>query len=85
MKEIKAQAQAETGEIPEKPQDKVESEPIGVTLSRAHGDVTIAILEIQYAYGLPAYLTDLIVTAALSDIRACANKDIIHAMKTVNE
>lgn len=57
-----------------------EKEPIGVTLSRAHGDVTIAILEIQNAYGLPAYLMDLIVTAALSDIRACANKDIIHAM-----
>lgn len=57
-----------------------EKEPIGVTLSRAHGDVTIAILEIQNNYGLPAYLMDLIVTAALSDIRACANKDIIHAM-----
>ena len=68
MKEEEQKAEEEKGE------------PIGVTLSRAHGDVTIAILEIQNAYGLPAYLMDLIVTAALSDIRACANKDIIHAM-----
>lgn len=55
-------------------------EPIGVTISKAQSEVTVAILQIQAAYGLPAYLTDLIVTSALADIRACANKDLIEIM-----
>lgn len=42
--------------------------------------MTLAILQVQAAYGLPAYLTDLIVTAVLADIRGCANKDLLNAL-----
>ena len=55
-------------------------EPIGVLASRAHEDMTMAILQVQAAYGLPAYLTDLIVTAVLADIRGCANKDLLNTL-----
>lgn len=54
-------------------------EPMGVTLSRARQDMTMAVLQIQNMYGLPAYLTDLILTATLADIRDCANKDLLNA------
>lgn len=53
--------------------------PLGVKLNAARADMTIAILEVQKAYGLPAYITDLIVSACLSDIRDCANKELINA------
>lgn len=46
-------------------------------LTAARGDMTLAILEVQRAYGLPAYITDVIVSACLSDIRDCANKELI--------
>lgn len=32
---------------------------------------------VQLEYGLPAYITDVIVSACLSDIRDCANKELI--------
>lgn len=51
-----------------------------ILTSRAHEDMTLAILQVQAAYGLPAYLTDLIVTAVLADIRGCANKDLLNAL-----
>lgn len=57
-----------------------QSEPMGILTSRAHEDMTLAILQVQAAYGLPAYLTDLIVTAVLADIRGCANKDLLNAL-----
>lgn len=57
-----------------------QTEPIGVLASRAHEDMTMAILQVQAAYGLPAYLTDLIVTAVLADIRGCANKDLLNTL-----
>ena len=47
---------------------------------RQHEDMTLAILQVQAAYGLPAYLTDLIVTAVLADIRGCANKDLLNTL-----
>lgn len=53
---------------------------MGILTSRAHEDMTLAILQVQAAYGLPAYLTDLIVTAVLADIRGCANKDLLNAL-----
>lgn len=46
-------------------------------LTAARGDMTLAILEVQRAYGLPAYITDVIVSACLSDVRDCANKELI--------
>ena len=52
--------------------------PLGVKISAARADMTLAILEVQNTYGLPAYLTDLIVSACLSDIRDCANKELIN-------
>lgn len=55
-------------------------EPMGILTSRAHEDMTLAILQVQAAYGLPAYLTDLIVTAVLADIRGCANKDLLNTL-----
>ena len=62
--------------LPDEPKEE-QTEPIGVLASRAHEDMTMAILQVQAAYGLPAYLTDLIVTAVLADIRGCANKDLL--------
>lgn len=47
-------------------------------LTAARGDMTLAILDVQRAYGLPAYITDVIVSACLSDIRDCANKELIN-------
>lgn len=58
---------------------KGENIPLSVKLSAARADMTIAILEVQKEYGLPAYLVDLIVSACLSDIRDCANKELINA------
>lgn len=57
-----------------------QGEVMGVTLSRARQDMTMAVLQIQNMYGLPAYLTDLILTAVLADIRDCANKDFLISM-----
>lgn len=65
--------------LPDEPKEE-QTEPIGVLASRAHEDMTMAILQVQAAYGLPAYLTDLIVTAVLADIRACANKDLLNTL-----
>lgn len=62
-------------EIKEKTTDDI---PLGVKISSARADMTLAILEVQNTYGLPAYLTDLIVSACLSDIRDCANKELIN-------
>lgn len=64
----------------QKESKKTKGESIGVKLSMAQADVTIAIMQIQNAYGFPAYLTDLIVTAALADIRTCAKQDILNAL-----
>ena len=65
--------------LPDEPKHE-QTEPIGVLASRAHEDMTMAILQVQAAYGLPAYLTDLIVTAVLADIRGCANKDLLNTL-----
>lgn len=65
--------------LPDEPKEE-QTEPIGVLASRAHEDMTMAILQVQSAYGLPAYLTDLIVTAVLADIRGCANKDLLNTL-----
>lgn len=65
--------------LPDEPKEE-QSEPMGILTSRAHEDMTLAILQVQAAYGLPAYLTDLIVTAVLADIRGCANKDLLNAL-----
>ena len=65
--------------LPDEPKEE-QTEPIGVLASRAHEDMTMAILQVQAAYGLPAYLTDLIVTAVLADIRGCANKDLLNTL-----
>lgn len=65
--------------LPDEPKEE-QTEPIGVLASRAHEDMTMAILQVQATYGLPAYLTDLIVTAVLADIRGCANKDLLNTL-----
>ena len=65
--------------LPDEPKEE-QTEPIGVLASRAHEDMTMAILQVQAAYGLPAYLTDLIVTAVLADIRGCAKKDLLNTL-----
>ena len=65
--------------LPDEPKEE-QTEPIGVLASRAHEDMTMAILQVQAAYGLPAYLTDLIVTAVRADIRGCANKDLLNTL-----
>ena len=65
--------------LPDEPKEE-QTEPIGVLASRAHEDMTMAILQVQAAYGLPAYLTDLILTAVLADIRGCANKDLLNTL-----
>jgi hypothetical protein len=65
--------------LPDEPKEE-QGEPMGILTSRAHEDMTIAILQVQAAYGLPAYLTDLIVTAVLADIRGCANKDLLNTL-----
>lgn len=75
--EVKKNKSLEEKEPIEQPEEK---EPIGITLHKAHEDMTIAILQIQNAYGLPAYLTDFLVTAILADIRGCANKELMGAM-----
>lgn len=78
------QAESQTATLPQEEksdqQKQTHNEPMGVTLSRARQDMTMAILQIQNMYGLPAYLTDLIVTASLADIRDCANKDLLNSM-----
>ena len=66
-------------QLPDEPEEE-QTEQIVVLASRAHEDMTMAILQVQAAYGLPAYLTDLIVTAVLADIRGCANKDLLNTL-----
>lgn len=74
--------QEEKQETKETLQEERQAEPKAPTISAelltaARGDMTLAILEVQRAYGLPAYITDVIVSACLSDIRDCANKELI--------
>lgn len=76
----------ENTKAPEQQKVKAEKkEPIGITLTMAQADMTVAIMQIQNVYGLPAYLTDLIVTAALADIRSCAKQDILNVLHNNNE
>lgn len=58
-------------------QKEADNTPLSIKIGAARADMTLAILEVQNAYGLPTYLTDLIVSACLSDIRDCANKELI--------
>lgn len=74
--------QEEKQETKETLQEEQQAEPKAPTISAelltaARGDMTLAILEVQRAYELPAYITDVIVSACLSDIRDCANKELI--------
>lgn len=78
----KKMPQEEKQETKETLQEEQQAEPKAPTISAelltaARGDMTLAILEVQRAYGLPAYITDVIVSACLSDIRDCANKELI--------
>ena len=52
--------------------------PLNVTITAARADMQMAIVDIEQRYGLPAYLTDLILTACLSDVRDCATKELIN-------
>lgn len=70
--------QQEEQKIEQQEKKQEDNTPLGVKLSAARADMTLAILEVQQAYGLPAYLTDLIVSACLSDVRDCANKELIN-------
>lgn len=63
---------------------EVLSDPINITLAKAQNDITMAIVQIQNAYGLPSYLMDLLVSSALGDIRACANKELLNVVNTDN-
>lgn len=73
---------SENVKVPDQQEEtkEVKKEPIGITLNMAQADMTMAIIQIQNAYGLPAYLTDLVVTAALADIRTCAKQDILNIL-----
>ena len=73
-------AEAKNKYLDEQKENKKE-QPLGITLNSARADMTIAILEVQRVYGLPAYLTDLVVSACLADIRDCANKDMLNNMR----
>lgn len=75
----------EKTKLEEKAEQELPVEPISVTLAKAQSDVTMAILQIQNTYGLPAYLMALLVGAALGDIRECANKELLNAMETVKK
>lgn len=46
-------------------------------LAAAKAETTAAILQIERMYELPAYLTELIVSSCLSDIRECSNKELL--------
>nr|DAW85608.1 MAG TPA: hypothetical protein [Bacteriophage sp.] len=52
--------------------------PLNVTITAARADMQMAIIDIEQRYKLPAYLTDLIVSACLSDIRDCVTKELIN-------
>ena len=52
--------------------------PLNVTITAARADMQMAIVDIEQRYGLPASLTDLILTACLSDVRDCATKELIN-------
>ncbi len=64
-----------TDKIEEKQEEKKVS--LNVTITAARADMQMAIVDIEQRYGLPAYLTDLILTACLSDVRDCATKELI--------
>lgn len=51
--------------------------PLNITITAARADMQMAIVDIEQRYGLPAYLTDLILTACLSDVRDCTTKELI--------
>ena len=51
--------------------------PLNITITAARADMQMAIVDIEQRYGLPAYLTDLILTACLSHVRDCATKELI--------
>ena len=64
-----------TDKIEEKQKEK--KVPLNITITAARADMQMAIVDIEQRYGLPAYLTDLILTACMSDVRDCATKELI--------
>lgn len=64
-----------TDKIEEKQEEK--KVPLNITITAARAEMQMAIVDIEQRYGLPAYLTDLILTACLSDVRDCATKELI--------
>lgn len=52
-------------------------EPISIMIEKAKRDISIAVLKAQRTYGLPSYITALIVEATLADVRAGKNVDMV--------
>ena len=63
-----------TDKIEEKQEEK--KVPLNVTITAARAEMQMAIVDIEQRYGLPAYLTDLILTACMSDVRDCATREL---------
>lgn len=59
--------------------------PIGAKLEMAKRDFMVAILAVQDSYALPSYLTDILITSCLADIRDVVKKELASSILSVKE
>lgn len=54
--------------------------PVGVSILEAQSEFMMAIMQIQSKYGLPSYMTNILVSSCISDIRDVVIKDLIASL-----
>ena len=70
-------AKGEKIETPEDANCEAATPVIGVRILEAQSEFMMAIMQIQRKYGLPAYLTNILVSSCISDVRDVVIKDLI--------
>ena len=60
-----------------KPTQEETNAPLGATILAAQSEFMMAILQVQNKYGLPPYLTNILVSSCMSDVRDAVIKDLI--------
>ena len=53
------------------------SEPLSVTIEKAKREISIVVINTQRKYGLPSYITTLLMEAVLADVRAGKTVDMV--------
>ena len=58
----------------------MKSKHLILRIQEAQQELIMSILNIQKKYELPAFLIDLMVSASLSDVKSCVNKELINTL-----